>query len=441
MMCAAVRCFLFLVLAFPGIVTLAAADASEERIFEATFESKKLYTDPFNDVDLDIVFYKDAQSWRVPTFWRGGNKWTVRFAPPAPGVYRYRLESTDRDNPDLNDREGKVTITAYDGENDLLRHGAIHVSANKRYFEQADGTPFYWLGDTWWTGLSDRLSWDGFKKLTADRKAKGFTVVQIVAGLIPSNEELAPSDPGFCNEGGCVWEPGFSQINPAYFDYADRRVQYVVDSGLVPAIVGGWRQVLGQMGIAKMKKHWRYIIARYGAYPVFWIGGGEVYDRPAKPKQQGSLFETMLAVPGWTDVVRYIRTTDPYHHPLTVHEVAPPFDTALIDESLTDFDLFQPGHVGWPSIATEVAQLNKHYARTTVTKPLVVGEVDYEGFASAEVQRAAFWLGMLNGAAGFTYGTISIAEAYTTDKPFHRIRSGLETWEEAMNYPGSHQVG
>ena len=218
-----------------------------------------------------------------PAFWRGGSKWTVRFAPPAPGEYTYHLESTDAQNPDLNAHEGRVNITAYAGNNPLLRHGMLRASANKRYFEHADGTPFYWLGDTWWSGLSDRLSWEGFQKLTADRKEKGFTVVQIVAGLVA--EEKPPLDPGSFNEGGAVWDPEFKEINPKYFDYADRRIQALVDAGIAPAIVGAWNEVLGRMGMAKMKKHWRYIVARYGAYPVFWIVGGEIYDPPDQVAQ------------------------------------------------------------------------------------------------------------------------------------------------------------
>src|SRR3984893_11333831 len=264
--------------------------SSQSRAFEWTFESQKTYADPFNDVDVDVIFTKDGESWRVPTFWRGGSKWTVRFAPPTPGEYTYRLESTDPSNSDLNGHPGRVNITAYVGSNGLLRHGMLRVSANKRYFEHADGTPFYWLGDTWWTGMSDRLSWEGFQKLTADRKAKGFTVVQFVAGLIPSDEEVAPIDPGFYNEGGAVWDPEFKRINPKFFDYADRRVQHLIDSGIAPAIVGAWVQALRQMGTAKMKQHWRYIIARYGAYPVFWIVGGEVYDPPEKPGRKLSPF-------------------------------------------------------------------------------------------------------------------------------------------------------
>ena len=46
-----------------------------------------------------------------------------------------------------------------------------------------------------------------FRNLQPTERPKGFTVVQIVAGLVPSNEEQAPVDPGFHNEGGAVWDP------------------------------------------------------------------------------------------------------------------------------------------------------------------------------------------------------------------------------------------
>jgi hypothetical protein len=418
-------------------------------MFEGTFESRKVYADPFNDVDVDVIFTKDKdqESWRVPTFWRGGTKWTVRFAPPTPGEYTYHLESTDKTNPDLNGQEGHATIRPYSGSNPLLQHGMPRVSQNKRYFEQADGTPFYWLGDTWWTGLSDRIPWEGFQKLTVDRKAKGFTVVQIVAGMIPNNEEEAPIDAGYRNEGGAVYDLEFKQVNPKYFDYADRRIQNLVDAGIAPAIVGAWRQALAQMGIAKLKKHWRYIIARYSAYPVFWIVGGEVYDPNMAEAQKifgdRSKEIEMLRSPGWSDIARYIRATDPLHHPVTVHEVPPPYRPALDDESLTDFDLFQPSHMSWSSVAVEVALLNATRSRTWVTKPEVVGEIGYEGIGATHLedfQRVAFWLAMLNGAAGHTYGANPVFEAYSVDKPFQHYKYTFLTWEEGMNLPGGYQV-
>jgi hypothetical protein len=419
---------------------LAAAQTQNHGVFEKTFTSHKAYADPFNEVDVDVIFSKGSENWRVPAFWRGGNQWTVRFAPPSSGNYTYYLESTDKNNPDLNSHQAQVSLAANP-------RGMLRVAANKRYFEYADGTPFYWLGDTWWTGLSDRLSWDGFQKLTANRKTKGFTVVQIVAGLVPSNEEEAPVDPGFRNEGGAVWDPDFKQINPKYFDSADRRIQLLVDAGIAPAIVGAWHQALGQMGIAKMEKHWRYIIARYAAYPVFWIVGGEVFDPPEEIGKKfpgivlyGKLSD--LRSPGWTEVTRYVRATDPYHHPVTVHEISPPFDVALQDESLTDFDLFQPSHMGWPSIALEVALLDICRSRLLV-KPEVVGEIGYEGIGGTNLedfQRVAFWLAMLNGAAGYTYGANPVFEAYSSDKPFQRTKYTLLTWDEGMDLPGAYQI-
>lgn len=421
--------------------------ATQERMVEWTVTTQKTYADPFNDVDVDVIFTRDSHSWRVPAFWRGQNRWTVRFAPPTPGKYTYHLASTDRHNPDLNGRAGHVTITPYAGDNPLLKHGMVRVSANHRYFEHADGKPFYWLGDTWWMGLSDRLPWSGFQQLTADRKAKGFTVVQIVAGLVPF-EEVCPEDPGCRNEGGAVWEPGFTRINPGYFDAADRRIQLLVDSGIVPEIEGTYASVLAQMGVAKMKKHWRYVIARYGAYPVLWNLADEAVDPPAAIASRFPTSMQWLLPPSpgdWTEIARYIRSTDPSHHPLTVNEWVQPGDIPLQDATLTDFDQLQPGHWGWPSLGNEVMQLNQRFARTDLIKPVVVGEIGYEmlgGTHLEDFQRMAFWLATLNGAAGYTYGAAPTYEANNPEKPLHRSdQYTFLTWEEGMNLPGSYQVG
>lgn len=413
-----------------------------ERMFEWTIQSTKHYPDPFNDVDVDVIFSKEGRSWRVPTFWRGGQKWTVRFSPPEPGTYAYHVESTDKSNRDLNGHDSRVTITAYSGNSPLLKHGMLKVSANKRNFEHSDGTPFYWLGDTWWAGLSGRLSWEGFQKLTADRKAKGFTVVQMVTGLVPE-EEICPLDAGCQNEGGAVWDAEFKAINPRYFDYADRRVQHLVNSNIAPAIVGAWSPALDQMGVERIKKHWRYIIARYGAYPVFWIVGGEVFDPPEVVARKVPEMLKSKHPGAWTDVARYVGATDPYHHPLAAHEISTD-DPPLQEDALTDFRLFQPGHFGWSGIGIEVAQLDLHFSRTAVTKPLVVGEIGYEmlgGTHLQDFQRTAFWLAMLNGAAGYTYGAIGTWQSYTPDKPFQRVKLSFLTWEEGMNLPGSYQIG
>lgn len=88
------------------------------------------------------------------------------------------------------------------------------------------------------------------------------------------------------NEGGKAYEKvDFSVVNPRYFEFADRRIRHLVDAGIVPVIVGGWgrpqgggQSTLMQVGLDGFKRHWRNLIARYGAYPTVWIVGGEAKD-------------------------------------------------------------------------------------------------------------------------------------------------------------------
>jgi hypothetical protein len=149
---------------------------------ETPFDSTKRYANPFVDVDVNVVFVRGDRQWVIPAFWAGGRTWKVRFVPPAAGDYRYRVEGTDKQDSGLNGKERSLTVTAYTGDNPLLKHGFLRVSQDKRHIEHADGTPFFWLGDTWWKCLCKRMSFKDFRELTADRKAKGFSVVQIGCG-------------------------------------------------------------------------------------------------------------------------------------------------------------------------------------------------------------------------------------------------------------------
>jgi hypothetical protein len=165
-----------------------------------------------------------------------------------------------------------MEVSPYAGDNRLFKHGPLRIDNARRHFEHADGTPFFWLGDTWWMGLCSRLRWpDDFQTLTADRLQKGFTAIQIIAGLYP---DMPAFDPRGANEAGFPWEANYTRINPAYFEMADVRIRYLIDSGLVPCIVACWGYFLPLMGVSKVKQHWRYLIARWGAYPVVWCLAG-----------------------------------------------------------------------------------------------------------------------------------------------------------------------
>ena len=61
-----------------------------------------------------------------------------------------------------------------------LSHGDLKISENGRFIVHADGTPFFYLGDTAWE-LFHRLNREEADRYLENRAKKGFTVIQAVA--------------------------------------------------------------------------------------------------------------------------------------------------------------------------------------------------------------------------------------------------------------------
>jgi len=419
----------------------------QNRMAEWSFASKKEYVDPFNEVEVSGVFvHPDGSEKAVPAFWAGGNVWRVRYASQDVGRHKFHIVCSDESNEELNSQRGILEVTRYMGKNPLFVHGPIRVSQDRRYLEHADGTPFFWLGDTWWMGLTTRLNWPrDFKKLATDRAKKGFTLVQIVAGLY---SDMPPFDQRGANEAGFPWEEGFSRINPEYFGFMDRRIDWLVEEGIVPCIVGAWGYYIGLAGEETMKKHWRNLVARYCAYPVVWCLAGEA----AMPYyafwgEQRHKEQTPKARSGWTNVARYLRSTDPYHRPITVHPLSPNCGRNMVDDpSVIDIDMLQTGHSDTRSFTDTVNIVVSSVSRQP-RLPVIVGEVCYEGIMGASwenVQRLMFWTSILNGAAGHTYGANGIWQVNTQDAPFgpspHGQSWGDMPWDDACQLPGSVQL-
>jgi hypothetical protein len=420
---------------------------------EWAYTSGRTYADPFNDVQLDVIVTgPDGTEQRVPAFWAGDQTWRVRYTSAQVGTHRFRSDCSDTNNSDLHGQEGTLEVQAYTGSNPLFQHGRVRVAADKRHLEHADGTPFFWLGDTWWMGFCQRLGWPAdFQELAGDRTAKGFTLIQIIAGLYP---DMPPFDERGANEAGFPWEEDFSRINPAYFDLVDLRLAYLVEQGLMPCIVGFWGYFLDFAGSEVLKQHWRNLIARYGAYPVVWCCAGEAL----MPYYQSAEFEELLRTvdreawlpaekrAAWSDMMRYIRETDPFRNVLTIHPTRHGTDQ-VDDPSTMDIDWLQTGHGGYRSLADTIDMLEDALRREP-RMPVLDSEVCYEGILEGsreEVQRFLFWACMLSGAAGHTYGANGIWQVNTRDKPHgpspHGIAWGNIPWQDAYKLPGSGQLG
>lgn len=418
--------------------------------FEISFTSQRPPGDPLNEPTLDVVFTAPDKTVKtVPGFWAGGSTWKVRYASPITGLHRWRSVCGDTSDKGLHNIEGQLNVSAYRGANPLFKHGPLRATKDQRRFEHYDGTPFFWLGDTWWMGLSHRLHFpDDFKQLAADRKTKGFTVIQIVAGLYP---DMHPFDPRGANEAGFPWEKEYARIRPEYFDAADARLRYLLDEGFTVCLVGAWGYFLPMMGEAKMKAHWRYLIARYASWPVVWVAAGEAnlpwYLAKNFPTDDRSI------VPGWTEMLRYIRSTDPFRRPLTIHPTAINRYNArhvTDDPALLDFDFLQTPHGQRGAVPVTVRAARESYAASPIM-PTINGEAAYEMLGDklpTEWTRAMFWLCMMNGAAGHTYGANGIWQVNRKNDPHGPSPTakspptgyGVITWDEAMRLPGSQQM-
>ncbi|MEO8662738.1 MAG: DUF4038 domain-containing protein [Bryobacteraceae bacterium] len=432
-------------------VALAASQARAQSLTGAanmptewSFTSSGKYGNPFTEVDLDVLVKDPAGAeHRVPAFWAGDRTWRVRYAASTPGRHTWRSVCSVTSDAGLHGQSGSLDIVPYDGANSHYQHGPLRLSANRRHFQHADGTPFFWFADTWWMGFVKRLSFpDDFQLLTNDRVAKGFTAVQIVAGLYP---DMPERDTRGANEAGFPYDAGYNIINPAYFDMADLRIRHLAGRGLISCIVGCWGYYLPILGIDKMKRHWRYIIARWGAYPTVWCLAGEGSMPYYLSKSKDA--DAQAQKTGWTELGRYVRATDPFHRLVTIH----PSNSARVtvdDPNVLDFDMLQTGHGDRESIPNTVKQVTTSYAASQPVMPVINGEVCYEGIQEAsrqEVQRYMFWSCILSGAAGHTYGANGMWQVNTEHQPFgpspHGRSWGDTPWRVAYQLPGSGQLG
>jgi hypothetical protein len=149
-------------------------------------------------------------------------------------------------------------------------------------------------------------------------------------------------------------------------------------------------------------------------------------------------------------VIKYARSVNGFGRLITVHPTGlDPLSGRLLfkDQSLLDFDMLQTGHGMREVLAPTIRALRASHAARPVM-PVVNGEVCYEalmGKIPAEIPRLMFWTSMLSGAAGHTYGANGLWQLNRRGQPYgkspHGGTYGPIPWDDAMNLPGSGQLG
>jgi hypothetical protein len=88
-----------------------------------------------------------------------GKHGSVRFEVLAT---RSNQADVGRRDPGLHGQAGRFQVRPAAGDNPLYRHGGfLRVSGDGHSLTYTDGTPFFWLGDTWWFCPSDLVPIDG----------------------------------------------------------------------------------------------------------------------------------------------------------------------------------------------------------------------------------------------------------------------------------------
>jgi hypothetical protein len=329
------------------------------------------------------------------------------------------------------------------------QHGALRASEDGHGFSHADGTPFFWLGDTAWD-LFHRFNREEAEQYLENRRQKAFTVIQasILAPAYPvslpnpyGDRPLLDRDPTRPDVTDGADPNDDRQYD--FWDHVDAIVAMAEAKGLYVAMlpafayhVTGYRDlgVDAVFTFASAHAYGRYVGARYGGFPnVIWVLGG---DRPV-------VWEGVSYLDFWREMVAGIHEGAGSELLVTYH----PGDRAsssasLHDEPWLDVNMVQSGHGArdrdtWALVAAD-------YARSPA-RPVIDGEPNYEDhpinwrrengyFRDHDVRKQAY-RSVLAGGAGLTYGHQSVWQKFVPGEP--GVGWPDRSWLEGMDRPGA----
>lgn len=315
-------------------------------------------------------------------------------------------------------------------------HGRIQVTADGHYLEYADGTPFFWLGDTGWE-LFQKLDSSSIATYLENRRSKGFNVIQAV---------ILTQKPDPYGDKSLVDNDPLQPVEP-YFQRIDRIVKSAMEKGMVMALLPTWGDKV--TGIRSKEPpifdsvnayaYGLWLGRRYKDYPnIIWIAGG---DHPA-------FVDTADWRPVFRAMINGLREGSQGRQLITYHPWGENSSTAYWREPKTlDVQMMQTGHAKHDITGWDWVHRDRGYQPT---RPVLDGEPNYEdhpvnwdrknGYFRDYDVRKAIYRSVFAGACGVTYGHHAVWQFYTAaDKtPFAYPD---RYWTEALDRPGAFQAG
>ncbi len=296
--------------------------------------------------------------------------------------------------------------------------GPIRVSPNGHHFVDAQGQPFFWLGDTAWP-LFAQYTREEAEAYLGNRAQRGFTAIQGVLawGGGTGFEQKAPG-PNYAGE--APWRTGPGDPNPAYFAHVDHLVEFAGERGLILAMLPTWGYYVNDarvLNTENARAYGRWLGARYRGRPnVIWVNGG---DRI--PTRHEDVYRALA---------EGLREGDGRAHLITYHPCGWRSSAQFFhQESWLDFNMIETW-TEWAKVYPAVLadrQLDP-------PKPVVLGEGAYENgpeypqgpITPLIVRRQAWWAFTAGGF--FTYGQ---------DRMW-RMGPG---WTDTFDTPGAQHMG
>lgn len=422
---------------------------------EIVLTSERDYLNGYTDVEVWAIFSNENNdSIKRPAFWDGGNTWKLRFAPPDTGsIWRWKTYSEPADKG-LSGKTGSIRSLTYTGNNKLIKHGLLKMSPGKRNVIHADGKPFLVVGDTPWA-IPFRATIDQVREYSADRRIKGFNTALLMTvqpDMYAEGPEERNTIMGFDRGFADLHEGHLNKLKPDYFQYLDSIIMILVENGIVPVYQPvfhgfGWKgkTVLGPVADPdEYARYCKYLVARYGSMPAFWLVSGDAHGLDPGVKAGGEMVEK------W----------DAYRQPAGIHYN--PADDFLAswangdssrcfhynrshqDKEWLDFQWAQTGH--------DSKHLYHKVERMYENKPVKAalnGEPTYEGMGGGK-NGLGWWQGedawnqlMHGGTMGVVYGAVCLWQwKITPDEPgWDTWTDAPMSWREAMKQEGSSYAG
>lgn len=319
-------------------------------VFEITFKHKNEYANPFFDVLIDVVFTSPSKERiRVGGFYYGfssedefglprihadrgqqgqaghsfgrENVWKARFAPSETGKWEYNFVFADATGQKA---AGEGSFACVKGR--IANPGFVRIHPTNPFrFVFDDGSPYFPIGfqDCWGDNSKNGSVLDEFSMEGPFRTDLKDPPVLPAGPMFVRGPSSNPQNADVCFRyfSRCGFNLyRFSQQNCSYQLYRDLD-HYLVQEGIMTDEmlccarkyglrifygIFGFQEVFNEApddeaGMSKVKRFIKYSVDRWGAYVDFWE-----FLNEQKANEQ------------WYEITSvYLKSIDPYHHPIT----------------------------------------------------------------------------------------------------------------------------